>query len=62
METPTNSGGSAVAEAQPELAPVEDSDVRLGEERRVMLFGFGIGITVGLIFLSYVVLGAAHLL
>lgn len=62
METPTNSGGSALAEVQPQPEPVEDSDVRLGEERRVMLFGFGIGITVGLIFLSYVVLGAAHLL
>jgi hypothetical protein len=62
METPTDSAGPAVADAQPDLAPVEDSDRRVGEERRVMLLGFGIGITVGLIFLSYVVLGAAHLL
>ena len=62
METPTNSGGAAVADVQPGNEPVGNSDARLGEERRVMLLGFGLGITIGLIFLLYVVLGAAHLL
>jgi hypothetical protein len=62
METPTNTPGVAVADVQLENEPAIDSDVRLGEERRIMLLGFGIGITVGLIFLIYVILGAAHLL
>lgn len=62
METPTDASVAAVADVQPGDEPGYDADVRLGEERRVMLMGFGIGITIGLIFLLYVVLGAAHLL
>jgi hypothetical protein len=62
METGSNVSSPAVAEADPGLQPVGDPDIRIGEERRVMLFGFGIGMTVGLIFLAYIVLGAAHLL
>jgi hypothetical protein len=62
METQTGPGSAAVADAHADVVPGADPDVRLGEERRVLLFGFGIGITIGFIFLLYIVLGAAHLL
>jgi len=62
METGTTAGGPALAEADPDRPTQEDANLRVGEERRILLFGFGLGITIGLIFLLYVVLGTAHLL
>lgn len=62
METGTSPGGAIVVDAEPDLGPGSDADARLGEERQILLFGFGLGLTVGLIFLLYVVLGTAHLL
>jgi hypothetical protein len=62
METGTDLGGPALAEVDPEHVSPADATVRLGEERQILLFGFGLGMTIGLIFLLYVVLGTAHLL
>lgn len=62
METGTNPGGPALAEAEPDGVSAADANLRVGEERRILLFGFGLGMTIGLIFLLYVVLGTAHLL
>ncbi len=62
METRTDLGGPALAEAEPDAVSPADAGVRMGEERQILLFGFGLGMTIGLIFLLYVVLGTAHLL
>lgn len=45
-----------------ETAGETDPNVRLGEERQILFVGFGLGLTIGGIFLLYIVLGAAHLL
>ncbi len=57
------SESSAPAESLPQDAPpIQGIEERQAEEMRMLMIGFGTGLTVAILFLIYVVLDIAHLL
>ena len=63
METQAHSEANPAAIDQGSEPPaIPSPEARSREELRMLFFGFGLGITVGAVFLIYIVLDAAHLL